>query len=304
MDASIRMARGGRVPFRIWLVAARPRTLPAAIAPVLVGTALAASEDVFRPLAFAAALLGSVFIQIGTNLSNDYSDARRGADTEDRLGPVRVTASGLVAPRQVLVATWLAFGVAVAVGAYLIALVGWELLAIGAVSILAGVLYTGGPRPYGYEGLGELFVFGFFGIVAVVGSYYVQTEELRALAFEVAVPIGLLAASILIVNNIRDIDTDRRAGKRTLAARLGRERARRLYALVLGLAYAAVGLIVVTGEGEAWLLLSCVSAPLAPALARTVASRTDGPSLNAALAGTGRLLAVFALLLSTGLLLS
>jgi 1,4-dihydroxy-2-naphthoate octaprenyltransferase len=304
MDASIRMARGGRVPFRIWLVAARPRTLPAAIAPVLVGTALAGSEDVFRPLAFVAALLGSIFIQIGTNLANDYSDARRGADTEDRLGPVRVTASGLVAPRQVLIATWLAFGVAVAVGAYLIALVGWELLVVGVASILAGILYTGGPRPYGYEGLGELFVFGFFGIVAVVGSYYVQTEDLRALAFEVAVPIGLLAAAILMVNNIRDVDTDRRAGKRTLAVRLGRERSRRLYAFVVLLAYVVIGLIVVTGEGEAWLLLAWISAPLAPPLVRTVAARTDGPSLNGALAGTGRLLAVFALLLSAGLLLS
>src|SRR6187431_3149751 len=179
MDASVRMASGSRVPFRIWLMAARPRTLPAAIAPVLVGTALAGSEDVFRPLAFAAALIGSVFIQIGTNLSNDYSDARRGADTEERLGPVRVTAGGLVPPRKVLVATWLAFGLAVAAGAYLIALVGWELLAIGAASILAGVLYTGGPRPYGYEGLGEIFVFTFFGLVAVVGSYFVQVEDLR-----------------------------------------------------------------------------------------------------------------------------
>jgi 1,4-dihydroxy-2-naphthoate polyprenyltransferase len=304
MEGSIRLAGVGRAPFRIWLAAARPRTLPAAVAPVLVGTALAASEDVFRPLAFVAALLGSVFIQIGTNLSNDYSDARRGADTQERLGPVRVTASGLVAPRQVLVATWLAFGIAVLFGAYLIALVGWELLAIGAVSILAGVLYTGGPRPYGYEGLGELFVFAFFGIVAVVGSYYVQTEELHALAFELAVPIGLLAASILMVNNIRDLDTDRRAGKRTLAVRLGRERTRALYALSLAVAYLSVAVIVATGEGEPWLLLSWLSAPLAPPLLRAVSTRTDGPSLNAALAGTGRLLAVFSILLSVGLLLS
>jgi 1,4-dihydroxy-2-naphthoate polyprenyltransferase len=270
---------------------------------VLVGTALAGSEDVFRPLAFVAALLGSVFIQIGTNLSNDYSDARRGADTEDRLGPVRVTSSGLVAPREVLIATWLAFGVAVAFGAYLIALVGWELLAIGAVSILAGVLYTGGPRPYGYEGLGELFVFLFFGIVAVVGSYYVQTEELTAFAFELGVSVGLLAAAILLVNNIRDVDTDRRAGKRTLAVRLGRTRARRLYSLsVLG-AFLVIA-IVAAVEGEPWLLVSWLAAPLAPPLLRTVASRTDGPSLNAALAGTGRLLAVFSVLLSAGLLLS
>ena len=173
------------------LMAARPRTLPAAIAPVLVGTALAGSEGVFRPLAFVAALVGSVFIQIGTNLSNDYSDARRGADTEERLGPVRVTAGGPRAAAQ-------GAGRDVArvrrsrslAGIYLIALVGWELLAIGAASILAGVLYTGGPRPYGYEGLGELFVFVFFGIVAVVGSYYVQTEELRGLAFALAVPVG------------------------------------------------------------------------------------------------------------------
>ena len=154
---------------RIWVMAARVRTLPAAIAPVLVGTSLALGDDHFRALAFVAALLGAVFIQVGTNLSNDYSDARRGADTEDRLGPVRVTAGGLVPPRQVLIATYVTFGLSVLCGAYLISVAGWGLLAVGAASILAGVLYTGGPRPYGYEGLGELFVFLFFGIVAVGG---------------------------------------------------------------------------------------------------------------------------------------
>src|SRR5579859_3906341 len=148
---------------RIWLMAARPRTLPAAIAPVLVGTALAGFGHVFHPLRFLAALLGAIFIQVGTNLSNDYSDARRGADTEDRLGPVRVTAGGLVPPKQVLIATYASFAVAVLAGVYLIAVAGWELLLVGAASILAGVLYTGGPRPYGYEGLGEVFVFLFFG---------------------------------------------------------------------------------------------------------------------------------------------
>ena len=151
------------------------------------------------------ALVGSVFIQIGTNLANDYSDARRGADTEDRLGPVRVTAGGLMPPRRVLVGTWVAFGIAVAAGAYLIAVAGWQLLLVGAASIAAGVLYTGGPRPYGYEGLGELFVFLFFGVVAVVGSYYVQVERLEWEAFALAVPVGLLAAAILVVNNVRDI---------------------------------------------------------------------------------------------------
>lgn len=206
---------------RIWLMAARLRTLPVGLAPVLVGTALAGAEDVFHPLRFVAAVLGALFIQVGANLSNDYSDARRGADTEDRLGPVRVTAGGLVPPRQVLIATYITFALAIACGAYLIAVAGWQLLLVGVASIVAGVLYTGGPRPYGYDGLGELFVFLFFGIVAVAGSYFVQTETLEWEAFALAVPIGLLASAVLVVNNYRDMDTDRRAGKKTLAVRLG-----------------------------------------------------------------------------------
>jgi 1,4-dihydroxy-2-naphthoate octaprenyltransferase len=289
---------------KLWLAAARPRTLPAAVAPVVVGTSLAGTEGTFRPLAFAAALVGSVFIQVGTNLSNDYSDARRGADTEDRLGPVRVTAGGLMPPRTVLVGTYVAFAIAVAAGIYLAAVAGWELLVVGVVSILAGVLYTGGPRPYGYAGLGELFVFLFFGVVAVAGSYYVQTEELRWEAFALAVPVGLLAAAVLVVNNIRDIETDRRAGKRTLAVKLGRSRARRLYAAMLALAFAAPLATWLAGGLSAWLLLSVAAAALAPPLVRTVSTRTDGPALNAALAGTGRLLAAFSLLLSAGVLLS
>src|SRR6201996_4432539 len=162
---------------RIWLMAARLRTLPAAIAPVLVGTSLAGFEHAFHPLRFVAALFGAIFIQVGTNLSNDYSDARRGADAEDRLGPVRVTAGGLVPPRQVLIATYVTFALAVLVGVYLIVMAGWQILLIGVASILAGVLYTGGPKPYGYEGLGEVFVFLFFGIAAVAGSYFAQTRD-------------------------------------------------------------------------------------------------------------------------------
>ena len=291
-----------RGTLRLWLLAARPRTLPAAISPVLVGTALAGSEEVFRALPLVAALVGSVFIQIGTNLSNDYSDARRGADTEDRLGPVRVTAGGLMPPKRVLVGTYVAFGIAVAAGLYLAAVAGWELLVVGAASILAGVLYTGGPRPYGYEGLGELFVFLFFGIVAVAGSYFVQTEELRWEAFALALPVGLLAAAILVVNNIRDIDTDRRAGKRTLVVKLGRERARRLFVAMLAIAF-VVPLLLVPVLSP-WTLLALAALPLAPPLVRTVSTRTDGVALNQALAGTGRLLAVFSLLLAVGVLLS
>jgi 1,4-dihydroxy-2-naphthoate octaprenyltransferase len=285
-------------------MAARVRTLPAAVAPVLVGTSLALGDGHFHPLAFVAALLGAVFIQVGTNLSNDYSDARRGADTEDRLGPVRVTAGGLVPPGQVLVATYVTFGLAVACGAYLIAVAGWALLAVGAASILAGVLYTGGPRPYGYEGLGELFVFLFFGIVAVAGSYYVQVQKLPWEAFVCAVPVGLLASAILVVNNVRDLETDRRAGKRTLAVRLGRERTRGLYVAMLVLAFATAPVAWWAGSMTAWLLLPWLAAPLAVRLARVVRTRVDGSSLNAALAGTGQLQLLFCLLFSAGILAS
>jgi 1,4-dihydroxy-2-naphthoate polyprenyltransferase len=289
---------------RIWVMAARLRTLPAAVAPVLVGTALAGWAGDISWLRFLAALVGALFIQIGTNLANDYSDARRGADTEDRLGPVRVTAGGLVPPRQVLVATWVAFGIAVLAGTYLIAVAGWQLLAIGAASILAGVLYTGGPRPYGYTGLGEVFVFLFFGLVAVTGSYFVQQESLRPEAWELAIPVGLLAAAILVVNNIRDIDTDRRAGKKTLAVRLGRLSTRRLFAAMLALAYVTALVPWLFGDLSAWLLLPWLTLPLALRLVRTVGTHTDGPSLNRALAAAGQLQLLFCVILSAGVLLS
>jgi len=289
---------------RIWLMAARPRTLPAAVAPVLVGTALAATEGTFKVLTFLAALLGALFIQVGTNLSNDYSDARRGADTDDRLGPVRVTAGGLVPPRQVLVATYVAFALAVLAGSYLIATAGWELLLVGAASILAGVLYTGGPRPYGYEGLGEVFVFLFFGVVAVAGSYYAQVERLEWEALVLAVPVGLLAAAILVVNNVRDLETDRRAGKRTLAVRLGRERARVLYVAMVAGAFVSAQLPWLLGALSPWLALGLLAIPLAVPVVRTVRTRTDGPALNGALAGTGQLQLAFCLLLSAGILAS
>ncbi len=280
---------------RIWLMAARPRTLPTGAAPVLVGTALARTEGTFHWLRFLAALLGALLIQVGANLSNDYSDARRGADTEDRLGPVRVTAGGLVPPRQVLVATYVAFALAVLCGVYLIATAGWELLLIGIASILAGVLYTGGPRPYGYEGLGEVFVFLFFGVAAVAGSAFAQLSRWPWEAFALAVPVGLLATAILVVNNVRDLDTYRRAGKRTLAVRLGRTGARRLYAAcVLGALAAlvpAAAAEVLEEDSAAPLLwlLPLVLAPLALRLARTVAEHTDGPTLNLALARTALL---------------
>ena len=285
-------------------MAARPRTLPAAIAPVLVGTAAAyyAVEDV-RWLPFVAALVGSILIQIGTNLANDYSDAKRGADSADRLGPVRVTSSGLIAPRRVLHATWIAFAAALGVGIYLATVAGPEILAVGAVSIAAGVLYTGGPRPYGYAGLGELFVFLFFGLVAVNGSYYVQLEELDWLPFWLSIPIGLLSTAILVVNNIRDLDTDARAGKRTLAVRLGRERTRLFFTALITISFVILPLALWLGDGPAEGLVALVAAALAVSPLRAVRTRTDGPALNAALAGTGMLLAAFSVLLTAGLAL-
>jgi 1,4-dihydroxy-2-naphthoate polyprenyltransferase len=289
---------------RIWLMAARVRTLPAAIAPVLVGTALAGWLHVFHPLRFIAAMIGAVFIQVGTNLSNDYSDARRGADAEDRLGPVRVTAGGLVPPDQVLVATYVSFGVAVLAGIYLVVVAGWQLLLVGAASILAGVLYTGGPKPYGYEGLGELFVFLFFGIVAVAGSFFVQVRHLDWEAFALAVPVGLLASAILVVNNFRDTESDRRAGKRTLAVRLGRAGTRTLFATIVYLAYLLATVTWIFGPMKAWMLLAWLTLPLAAETVRAVRNRTDGPSLNRALAHTGMLQLAFCVLLSAGLLLS
>ena len=287
-------------------MAARPRTLPAAIAPVLVGTAAAIYEhgDLRRPWAFVAALIGSIFIQIGTNLANDYSDAKRGADTVDRLGPVRVTAAGLVPPRSVLIATWLAFAVAVAAGIYLATVAGWIIIAVGAASIAAGVLYTGGPRPYGYAGLGELFVFLFFGLVAVNGSYYVQLERLDWLPFGLSVAVGCVSTAILVVNNVRDIETDRRAGKRTLAVRLGREGTRRFYLALVGGAYLAL-LVTLAANGGPWCaVIGLISLPMGLRPARAVLTRTDGPALNGALAGTGAVLGVFSLLVSAGLLIA
>ena len=280
------------------------QTLPAAVAPVIVGTARAGYLGDFHVLRLIAALVGAIFIQVGTNLSNDYSDARRGADTEDRLGPVRVTAGGLVPPRLVLIATYVSFGVAVLAGAYLVAVAGWQLLLVGAASILAGVLYTGGPRPYGYEGLGEVFVFLFFGIVAVAGSYFVQVKHLDWEAFALAVPVGLLAAAILVVNNFRDIDTDRRAGKRTLAVRLGRERTRILFASMVYLAFLSTPVTWAFGPLKAWVMLPWLTIPVAASVVRTVRNRTDGASLNGALAQTGMLQLAFCTLLAAGLLLS
>ena len=285
---------------QIWMMAARPKTLPAGIAPVLVGTALAGFLHVFHPLRFVAALLGSILIQIGANLSNDYSDAHRGADTEDRLGPVRVTAGGLVPPRQVLIATYVTFGLAVLCGVYLIAVAGWQLLLIGVASIAAGVLYTGGPRPYGYLGLGEVFVFVFFGLVATAGSAYVQHGRLGALAVAASVPVGLLSVSLLESNNLRDVAGDAAAGKRTLAVRVGVSAARWLYVGAVLASFATVGLVA---WWRPFALLALAALVLAWRPCRVVVKGAQGRDLLPVLAATGRLQLVVGILLTLGIAL-
>lgn len=286
-----------------WLAAARPATLSAAVAPVLVGTAAAArAESRFDALVFVATLAAALLIQTGTNLANDLFDYERGADTAERLGPPRVTQTGLIPAEQVRAATYLSFGAAAAIGLYLTAAGGWPILAIGIASIAAGVAYTGGPWPLGYHGLGDLFVFVFFGLVAVVGTYYLQAGTITALALLAALPVGLTATAILVVNNLRDIETDRRAGKMTLAVRLGEWATRWQYVLLILGAYALLPLLPAVGA-SVWVALAVVTIPLALDLCRSVLSGSGGRALNPVLKRTGRLHLMFGSLLALGLLL-
>jgi 1,4-dihydroxy-2-naphthoate octaprenyltransferase len=283
-----------------WLAGARPRTLPAALAPVLVGTGAAAALDGFRLVPALLALVVALALQVAVNYANDYSDGRRGTDA-DRVGPMRLVGSGAATPRQVLLAAGLAFGVAALAGLALAALSSWALIAVGAVCIAAAWTYTGGPLPYGYRALGEVFVFVFFGLVAVVGTTYVQTRTLPGLAFAVAVPIGLLSVALLMVNNLRDIAGDAVVGKRTLAVLLGERATRLVYVALLAVAFAVV---VAVGVGRPWAFLALLAAPLALPPARTVLRGGRGPALIAALQGTGLLTLATGVLLGAGLALS
>jgi len=285
---------------RAWLLAARPRTLTAAVAPVAVGTGLAFGADAGRWGPALAALVGALLIQVGTNLSNDYYDFRRGADTPDRLGPVRVTQSGLLRPRTVLAAAALCFAGAALVGLYLVAAGGWPVVAIGLASILAGWAYTGGPAPLGYLGLGELFVLAFFGFAAVGGTVWVQAQRLPPATWLAALSVGCTATALLVVNNLRDVDTDRRAQKRTLAVRFGARFARIEYAVVLAVAFLAPAVAWATGLVGPAVLVSLAALPLAWRPGGVVA-RERGTALNRALAGSARLQLVHGLLLAVGL---
>jgi len=284
-----------------WVAGARPRTLGAAVSPVLVGTAAAyADADTLTWWRAAAALIVALGLQVGVNYANDYSDGVRGTDTK-RAGPVRLTASGVAAPAAVRNAAAMAFGVAAVFGLALAIAVDLRLLLIGAVAIAAAVLYTGGPRPYGYTGLGELAVLVFFGVVATAGSAYVQAERVPASAWWGAVAVGLLACAILLANNIRDVDTDRAVGKRTLPVLVGASTARALYAGCIAGAFVAV---VAVGVLFPTALIALAALPLAARPVRLVVTRRDPPSLVAALVATARLELVVAVLLGLGLVTS
>jgi 1,4-dihydroxy-2-naphthoate octaprenyltransferase len=285
---------------QIWLLASRPKTLPAAAAPVVVGTAVALSEQVFNFWPALAALLGALFIQIGANFANDVFDYKRGADTTERLGPMRVTQAGLLTPRQVLVGMWVTFGLAAVTGLYLIWVGGWPVVVIGLLSIAAGIAYTGGPFPFGYKGLGDFFVFIFFGLVAVCGTYYVQAGTVSMMAVWAALPVGFLATAILVVNNLRDIETDRATGKRTLAVRLGVRGTQIEYLLLLIGSYAVPPLMWLFSGATLWVVLSWLSLPLALKLWQQILHE-KGRVLNVALAGTARLELVYAALFAVGL---
>ncbi|HEY5183469.1 MAG TPA: 1,4-dihydroxy-2-naphthoate polyprenyltransferase [Actinomycetes bacterium] len=281
-----------------WVEGARPRTLPAAVAPVLVGTGAAAAASAAVLWKAALALVVALALQVGVNYANDYSDGIRGTDA-DRVGPFRLVGSGSARPALVKAAAFGSFTVAGVAGLVLAVTTAWWLLLVGAASVAAAWLYTGGPRPYGYAGLGEVFVFVFFGLVAVVGTAYVQVERLTALAWVVAVPVGLLAVAILVANNLRDIPSDRVAGKRTLAVRLDAPDSRRLYVTCVGVALLVPVLVAV--RGYPWALLALGGVALAVSPVRTVLAGATGRDLIPVLRDTGRLQLVFGLLLAVGL---
>ncbi len=288
-------------PVKIWLLASRPKTLAAGLTPVLIGSAMAASAGGFHALAAVSAALGALLIQIGTNFANDYFDYVKGTDTEERVGPTRATQAGLVSPKTMLFATILVFALSFVPGAYLIFRGGWPFLAIGIVSVICGVLYTGGPYPLGYLGLGDLFVLVFFGPVAVGGTYYVQTLTLSSDVLVAGLIPGLFSTAILTVNNLRDADTDVKTGKKTLAVRFGKPFARLEYLfclLVAGIAL-PIYLCLKSGENNA-ALIALAAMLLAIPMVKKVFNSNDGEVLNGVLAGTGKLLLIFSILFSIG----
>ena len=290
-------------PLQAWLLAIRPKTLPAAVSPVVVGTALAAREGALAPLPAVAALIGAILIQVGANLANDYFDYVKGADTPMRKGPVRAAQSGLISLANLRLGIAATFALTVVVGAYLVSVGGWPIVGIGFASLFSALVYTGGPYPIGYHGLGDLFVFMFFGVVGVCGTFYVQALSINPLTVAVSIPVGTLTVAILVINNLRDIETDRQTGKRTLAVAIGPDITRLEYVLLLVAAYMVPTLVWLLGDSSGWILLPWLSLPLAVHLAHSIYMNTQGPALNKTLAATARLDLVFCILLAAGLVL-
>lgn len=286
-----------------WVLAARPKTLPAAVAPVLVGTAVAIHEGGFHGLSAIMALVTALLLQIAANFANDALDFKRGSDTAGRLGPTRVTSAGLLSAKQVLIATGMVLGLSVLSGLVLVWRGGWPLLILGLAAIICAVAYTGGPFPLGYLGLGELFVFIFFGPVAVTGTAWVQTLELTPLAIVASVPVGALATAILVVNNLRDLPTDAASGKHTIAVRIGPRWTRREHGAMLLVAIASPFVFWMAGWLSWWWVLTLGSWPLAWYLWQQVL-RQRGPALNQTLASTARLQLVYSILLAAALIFS
>ena len=272
-----------------WVMAARPRTLWAAVAPVLVGSGASVGDGVFRLDAFLVTLLCALALQVAANFANDASDARRGADPETRIGPTRVVAAGLLPARRVWWGVAVMFGIAALCGFYIAAITTWAVLVVGALAPAATVIYTGGPSPYGYRGMGEVSVFLFFGLVATVGSRFAHDGTLPLESWLLAVPVGFTASAILVANNIRDIDTDAEVGKRTMAVILGRDRARILFVALVAGAFGLVAIWSILGLAPRWTAVALLAAPLAVPLIRTVRSASDGPALIRVLEGTARL---------------
>jgi len=281
--------------FQAWKLAVRLPTLTAAVAPVAVGTGAAIHHGAFDLLPALAALAGAILLQIGANFANDVFDFKRGADTAERLGPPRATQMGLLTPREMLTGMWAVLGLATLVGVYLVYVGGWPILALGLASIAGAVIYTGGPWPIGYHALGDVFTFVFFGLVAVMGTYYVQAGELTGLALAAAIPVGCTVTMILVVNNLRDIGTDRSAGKTTLGVIMGDRGTRAWFLVLLGTAFAIP--LVATFLGVPWAWLAVIAAlPAARVPVRAILAGTEGRALNPVLKATARFNLVFGLL--------